>query len=599
MSRSNKKLSKRQIVRALVRVARQTAKTAPLAVAMKVITAIIDAVVPLVTAYFAALTTTQLVDAYVNVPGASQRAIIYAIITGAISVANLLWTSIARLVDEYAQLKITNMASDQLLKKFAALDFWRYDDKKTADLYDQAESFTMNFSTIFNDIMSLFTNLVQLTIAIISLMYFEWWYGVILLASLLPSAIVQLRLSRAQTTYWRNNVGRRRSASSIRWNVFQPDRLAETRMYGLIGFLMNLYRELRSDDERARLSYERKFIWQRLGSNILEAIGELTVIVATIVSIAARRHPVGQFVYVQQLVSRSMGSVSSFISTIASIDERLTTLYDYEEFLSLPDSTRYSAKAPREPEMISLRHASFTYPSADREVLHNISLEIKRGHHLAIVGENGAGKSTLIKLLIGQYNPTKGSVYLDEQDMAEIDVSTWQSQVAVLTQDYTGYWYATAKENVYYGDVSRPFDEARYTRAVQQAEADGFIAKLPKQGDTIMNKWLEHEDGTKGADISGGQWQRLALARNFYRDVPYIVLDEPTSAIDALAESRIFGRLFASHDKTIITISHRLSTVKKADMICLMHEGKIIEQGTYEELMQQKGRFYTMFEAQL
>ena len=577
----------------------QVVKVAPLAVVTKIATAIIDAALPLLTAYFAALTTTALADAYNHVPGAGQQAINYAVIAMAIGLFGLIWSNIVQLIDQYAQLKITNMASDQLLQKFAKLDFWRYDDKKTADLYDQAESFTTNFSFIFQDLMSMFTNIVQVVIALVSLMYVKWWYGLVLLATLLPSAIVQLRLSRAQSRYWRNNVTRRRSANAIRYNVFQPDRLAEARLYGLITYLMNLYRELRTDDEKMRLKYERQYLWQRVVASMIETAGEAAVLVMTITMIAARQSPIGLFIYVQQLASRSIGSMSSFVSTIANVDERLTTLYDYEQFMSLPDSTRHTAKASYQPSNITLKDVSFTYPNSDTQVLHDISLSVRRGEHIALVGENGAGKSTLVKLIIGQYNPTKGMIHLETQDMAELDIATWQSQVAVLSQDYTGYWFATARENVYYGDVSRPFDKRRYNKAIETAEADGFIAKLPKQGDTIMNKWSEHEDGTKGADISGGQWQRLALARNFYRDAPTIILDEPTSAIDALAESRIFGRLFASKDKTIIAISHRLSTVKKADVIYVVHEGKIVEQGTYDELIKQRGRFYTMFEAQL
>jgi ATP-binding cassette subfamily B protein/ATP-binding cassette subfamily C protein len=169
----------------------------------------------------------------------------------------------------------------------------------------------------------------------------------------------------------------------------------------------------------------------------------------------------------------------------------------------------------------------------------------------------------------------------------------------VLTQNATEYGFATARNNIYFGDVSKPFDQKRFDQAVDWAEARTFLEKLPQKYDNYLRAWMEDSEGNKGVDLSGGQWQRLALARNFYRDSPIIILDEPTSAIDALAESRIFKSLFNAKDKTIITISHRLTTVKKADVIYVLQEGALAEQGTHAELVKRKGEYFKIFESQL
>ncbi|HEV7951813.1 MAG TPA: ATP-binding cassette domain-containing protein, partial [Candidatus Saccharimonadales bacterium] len=169
----------------------------------------------------------------------------------------------------------------------------------------------------------------------------------------------------------------------------------------------------------------------------------------------------------------------------------------------------------------------------------------------------------------------------------------------VLQQEYLSYGFASAKDNIYFGDVSAPFDSKRFEAALDRAEARTFLEKLPKGADNFVLTWMEHNDGTKGVDLSGGQWQRLALARNFYRDSPIIILDEPTSAIDALAESRIFKQLFADKKRTVIAISHRLTTVEKADVIFMLKDGRIVEQGTHEQLVALRGAYYTMFESQL
>ncbi|QQS70722.1 ATP-binding cassette domain-containing protein [Candidatus Saccharibacteria bacterium] len=232
-------------------------------------------------------------------------------------------------------------------------------------------------------------------------------------------------------------------------------------------------------------------------------------------------------------------------------------------------------------------------------MLHDISLSIKRHQHIAIVGENGAGKSTLIKLLLGLYEPSRGAITIDGVDLREIKKTDWHRQLGVLHQDFVHYWYTNARDNVRFGDIDSDFNQARYRQALDRAEARSFVEKLPKGDLTNLDKWLEHDDGTPGVDLSGGQWQRLALARNFYRQSPIVILDEPTSAIDALAESRIFSHLFKDKQHTLIMISHRLSTIERADVIYMMKDGRIAESGTHQELVALKGEYFRMFKDQL
>jgi len=192
-----------------------------------------------------------------------------------------------------------------------------------------------------------------------------------------------------------------------------------------------------------------------------------------------------------------------------------------------------------------------------------------------------------------------GSITLDGTPLGEFSLDSWHKQLAVLQQDYLSYTFATAKDNVVYGQVNRPFDQEAFDAALQKAEAGDFIGKLPKGADSYVSPWMAHRDGTNGVDLSGGQWQRMALARNFYREAPIIILDEPTSAIDALAESRIFNHLFADKSQTLIIISHRLTTIERADVIFMLKDGRVAEQGTAAELVAKKGEFYTMFESQI
>ena len=225
-------------------------------------------------------------------------------------------------------------------------------------------------------------------------------------------------------------------------------------------------------------------------------------------------------------------------------------------------------------------------------------MTIEKNQHVAIVGENGAGKSTFIKLLAGLYAPTQGEVTVDGINLQDIDSDSWHKQIGALRQDFTRYMFASARDNVLFGDVNKN-DHDLLVKSLKDAEAVDFTDKLPVGLDSYVNNWMEDDNGNKGVELSGGQWQRLALARNFYRDAPIIILDEPTSAIDALAESRIFKRLFAVHDKTIVTVSHRLTTVQRADVIYVFDNGRIVESGTHRELVEKKGHYYRMFESQL
>jgi ATP-binding cassette subfamily B protein/ATP-binding cassette subfamily C protein len=169
----------------------------------------------------------------------------------------------------------------------------------------------------------------------------------------------------------------------------------------------------------------------------------------------------------------------------------------------------------------------------------------------------------------------------------------------VLSQEFLRYEFATAAENIYFGDVDSPRDDGRIRKAAADAEALDFISRLPNGLDNHVSNWMEDPRGRKGSGLSGGQWQRLAMARNFYRNASFMVMDEPTSAIDALAEHRIFTRLFADRSSTIIAISHRLATIEKADTVYMLEDGLVVEQGTHKELVALRGRYFRMFESQL
>ena len=495
--------------------------------------------------------------------------------------------------------QLESSINDQMFARLHSLDFWRYDDPATIDMFDRARRFAGSFSYLFSRLTNVATNTVSLVVGLWIISLVSWWLGLLLVVAIIPSGVVQFRLSRLTSKYWRKNTKVRRRMWWIEYAISKPENIAEMRLYGLVKHLLTERATLRDKDQLQMIKYERNFMAKRFGGEMLQAAAEVAALVWVTLEIIAHRQPIGQFVLVQQMVSRVLGSVDSLISTYNSIDEEVANMVDYQRFMELPLADTRPSLALSMNKSITVRNVKFQYPGSETLVLKGLSLEIKRGQHVAIVGENGAGKTTLVKLLTGLYLPTSGEILIDGQDIGEVDAMAWHQQLAVLSQSFIRYDFATAYENVWYGDVSHELDRDRLAAALKQAEADDFVKKLPRGGDSYVDKWMTDDGDDKGVDLSGGQWQRLALARNLYRDAPIVILDEPTSAVDAAAEARIFRHLFKQKDKTIIAISHRLSTVKKADVIYFMKDGRIVEQGACSELIAKRGEFYEMFKEQL
>ncbi len=593
-------LTLREQVRAVAGVAKLSFKTAPGAVIFKLVGAIIDALLPIATTYFAAKTTTALADAYNGVLGAKEHIFTYILITAGLGLVMTVWSSFDSLVQSKMRYVVETKVSNKMFEHFLSLDFWRYDDKETADLYDRAQKFSQFFAWVFDRIASIVSQLITTVSAVVALAFVNKGLALVILLAIVPGVYVQFRISRQQIKHWNENVETRRMLNLVEWDMLQPRFISELRLYNVVNHLLRLRIKLRDKDQKQQLEIDRRGIPLRLLSDVLEALAEVGSLLWISMQIIAHKQPIGQFIYVQQIVSRAISSANALVSTLASIDEDVANLFDYERFMQLPRRPAHGRRIESVPESIRFTNVSFAYPGSETKyVLQNVNLEIKRDQHIAIVGENGAGKSTFIKLLTGLYEPTSGTIRLDGTALNDIDIVSWHRQLGVLQQDFISYGFATARENVEFGDVDAPKDEAKFQEALRDAEAAEFLRKLPKGADSYVNNWMEDDDGNKGTDLSGGQWQRLALARDFYRAAPIIILDEPTSAIDALAEARIFERLFKGRQRTVITISHRLSTIKKADVIYMLEDGKLVETGTYEELVSKKGSFYTMFKSQL
>ncbi len=379
--------------------------------------------------------------------------------------------------------------------------------------------------------------------------------------------------------------------------LVQPRNTKELRAYVLADYLLGRHRDLSEalfkQREQMYLSGTRTSLLTGLVTGTALALAYVFVAVR---GLAGTIDPGGVVLVIGAFATVS-GTLGQISSTFVAVDQHTTFLDDYFSFLDIeplvPMPATPLAIPPGPIESVEFDHVSFTYPGGTSPALDGLNLTIRRGELMALVGENGAGKSTLVKLLLRFYDADGGSVRIDGIDLREIRPEELRNRIGVLFQDYTNY-ELTIRENVQMGRPSGPVDDERVMEALRDSRADWLVKKMTRGLDSRVGRLFEG-----GHDLSGGEWQRLALARFMYRDADVWILDEPTSSLDPEAEAAIFAELKDNLKGRIgIVISHRFSTVRIADRIAVIVDGRVTEIGSHSELVAARGRYAELFELQ-
>ena len=487
--------------------------------------------------------------------------------------------------------------NEQLFGRIADLDIERFEDPDFRNLLEKVRESWYRPQNLISGLLYLSQNIFQFVIAFFAILTLNWILILPIALIAVPEFFYRFHESQAEWSIWDWHSPKKKRYSYLSHLLQDAESVKELRSFKLAplfikeatGVQEEFYRDNKKQAGRA---YALRLLFNLLSTVVLIGIEVYVILLAFL-----RKVTIGDISFYTQVVGNFQNGLGGMLRNFNDVFE--ASLY-VKSIFDVMDTPRFvtSSVHARKLELtrapsITFDHVSFRYPGSANEVLHDFCLHIEPKEKVAFVGENGAGKTTLIKLLARFYDPADGRILVDGIDLREVDIEDWHRHLAVLFQDFNRY-EDTAKQNIYFGNVFRDVDMGDIERAASDAGAKAVIETLERGYDQVIGRMFE-----TGTELSVGQWQKVALARAYFRNAPVLILDEPTAAIDARAEAEIFARVEElCKDKTVILISHRFSTVRMADRIVVIKNGDIVEQGSHDTLILRNGLYAELFNLQ-
>ena len=490
----------------------------------------------------------------------------------------------------------SNASSEKIIRKTNELTLEQLEDPDFYDKLERARQQTSGRVGLMSASLSQIQSIISISSLIAGLIYFEPLLIILLVLSIIPSFINEAKYSSHRYSVARSWTAERRELDYLRFIGANNQTAKEVKLFGLTDYIAGRFKKLSGDyyEINKKLSLKQSLYGSLF--NILGILSYYGAYIFIIFKVISGTLSIGELTFLSGSFNRLRNNLQGFFSRFTAISESSLYLRDYFDFLDIEIKENAAHYTPI-PETIEtgfeLKNVHFGYAGSDVEVLKGVNFTIKAGEKIAFVGQNGAGKTTLIKLILRFYEPTQGEILLDGINISKFNKQEYRKRFGVIFQDFFKYEFKL-RENIAVGNIEELSNDPKIEDAAQRSLADQVIE--------VMKGGLDQQLGRRfaqGQELSGGQWQKVALARAYMKDADVIVLDEPTSALDAQAEYDVFERFIGlTKGKTSIIISHRFSTVRMADRILVLENGTIAEIGTHEELMANPKLYEKLFNLQ-
>jgi len=493
--------------------------------------------------------------------------------------------------------RFTNRVSVRLMQHATGLDLASFEDPVFYDKLERARRQTTGRLTLLASLLNVCQDMLSLISLSGILFVYAPWLMLLLVAAVIPAFLGETHFTTLAYSALYRWTPQRRQLDYLRFLGAGAQSAKEIKIFGLGRHLSERYHEISDaiEQENKKLGIKRATVGAAL--NLVSTGGYYAAYIVVLGKALAGAFSIGTFTMLTGAFQRSRTYIEKILSSFNDISEQAMFLTDLFDFFAMEPTIRSLPNALPAPRPIrdgfEFRDVAFAYPGSSRLVVKEINFRLYPSEKIALIGENGAGKTTLVKLLSRLYDPTAGSIFLDGVDLREYDVESLRREIGVIFQDYMRY-DMVVRDNIGFGKIESLQDEPRLQTAAHKSLANHLIDRLPNGYDQMVGRRFEG-----GVDLSGGEWQKIALARAYMRDAQLLILDEPTATLDARAEYEVFQR-FAdlTRDRMAVLISHRFSTVRMADRILVLADGAIQEQGTHQQLVALGGRYAELFELQ-